>query len=348
MTGNPAGDLRAEDAFDPAALHRWLEQNTTLDLPTTPPKLRQFLGGASNLTYLVQFPDLDLVLRRPPHGHKAASAHDMGREVTVQRALRPHYPLVPLIHGHCTDDGVIGSDFYVMERIAGTIMRSEAPGEVSAEQATDLAATVVDALADLHTIDPASVGLSEFGRGPGYVHRQITGWSDRYRRARTDDVPDGETVMAWLAEHEPTDVAQCLVHGDWRFDNLLLDLDQSRIVGVLDWEMSTIGDPLMDLGASLAYWVQADDDDAFLALRRQPTHLPGMPTRAQIVNRYAQRTGLNIDNWTFYEVYGLFRLAVIIQQIWYRYSRGESTNPAFASFGMGVNILMERARSLIT
>lgn len=347
MTGNPVGVLREEDAFDPSALHLWLQQNSDLNLPDTPPQLGQFLGGASNLTYLVQYPDLDLVLRRPPHGHKAASAHDMGREVTVQRALRPHYPLVPVIHGHCTDAGVIGSEFYVMERIDGTIMRSEAPGDVTAAQANDLAATVVNALADLHTIDPTAVGLAEFGRGPGYVHRQISGWSDRYRQARTDDVPDGEAVMTWLAGHEPPDVAQCLVHGDWRFDNLLLDLDQSRLVGVLDWEMSTIGDPLMDLGASLAYWIQADDDDAFRALRRQPTHLPGMPTRAQIVERYATRTGLAIDNWAFYEVYGLFRLAVILQQIWYRYRRGETTNPAFASFGMGVIILMDRARNLI-
>lgn len=347
MTGNPAGLLRAEDSFDTQVLHLWLQQNTDLDPPGEAPELGQFLGGASNLTYLVSYPDLDLVLRRPPHGRKAASAHDMEREVRVQRALRPHYPLVPLIHGHCTDTAVIGSDFYVMERIDGTIMRSEAPGEVTEEQAGDLAATVVDALADLHSIDPAAVGLGEFGRGPGYVHRQISGWSDRYRRARTADVPDGEAVMEWLAAHEPADSAQCLVHGDWRFDNLLLDLDESRIVGVLDWEMSTIGDPLMDLGASLAYWVQADDDDAFRALRRQPTHLPGMPTRTQIVERYASRTGVSIDNWTFYEVYGLFRLGVIIQQIWYRYRRGETTNPAFAGFGIGVNILMDRARSLI-
>ncbi len=347
MTGNAASALRDEDAFDTSALHVWLKSNSDLNLPSTPPQLSQFLGGASNLTYLVRYPELDLVLRRPPHGHKAVSAHDMGREVTVQRALHPHYPLVPTIHGFCTDPGVIGSDFYVMEHIPGVIMRSEAPAELRSEQTADLAATVVDALADLHAIDPTVVGLEEFGRGPGYVHRQITGWSDRYRKARTDDVPDGETVMTWLAEHEPVDVAQCLVHGDWRFDNMVLDLDQSRIVGVLDWEMSTIGDPLMDLGASLAYWVQADDDDAFLALRRQPTHLPGMPTRAQIVDRYATRTGLAIDNWTFYEVYGLFRLAVIIQQIWYRYRRGETTNPVFANFGIGVNILMNRAGSLI-
>lgn len=347
MTGNDAGVLRDEDSFDAHALHVWLQQNTDLNLPGTPPHVRQFLGGASNLTYLVRYPEVDLVLRRPPHGHKAASAHDMGREVTVQRALRPHYPLVPVIHGYCPDPNVIGSEFYVMEHIPGTIMRSEAPVPLDPQQSRDLADTVVDALADLHAIDPAAVGLEDFGRGPGYVHRQITGWSDRYRKARTDDVPDGEEVMAWLAAQEPADVAQCLVHGDWRFDNMVLDLDQSRIVGVLDWEMSTIGDPLMDLGASLAYWTQADDDDAFLALRRQPTHLPGMPTRAQIVDRYAARTGLAIDNWMFYEVYGLFRLAVIIQQIWYRYRRGETTNPAFASFGIGVNILMNRARSLI-
>jgi aminoglycoside phosphotransferase (APT) family kinase protein len=345
---NPAGAVRDEDAVDVGALHGWLRANTDLDLPQVEPTLQQFRGGASNLTYRLDYPDRQLIMRRPPHGHKAASAHDMGREVRVQRSLRPHFPLVPQIHGYCTDTSVLGSEFYVMEYLEGSILRGELPHGVnlSAEQTTTLANTVIDALAELHRVQSAD--LAEMSRGPGYVSRQISGWSKRYRDARTDDVPDGEAVMAWLDSHQPPDRTLCLIHGDWRFDNMVLDLAQPSIVGVLDWEMSTIGDPLMDIGASLAYWVQADDDPAFLLLRRQPTHLPGMPTRDAFVERYAQQSGLVIDDWRFYEVYGVFRLAVIIQQIWFRYRRGETTNPAFAQFGLGVNVLMERARSRLT
>lgn len=272
----------------------------------------------------------------------------MTREVTVQQAIRANYPLVPKILGLNTDPSILGGDFYVMDHVDGSILRGDLPPDVTldAQQASTLAGTVIDALADLHALPTED--LAALNRGPGYVERQIGGWSKRYRSARTDDVPDGEDVMAWLGAHQPRDVDHVLIHGDWRFDNLVLDLPGQRIVGVLDWEMSTIGDPLMDLGASLAYWVQADDDPAFLMLRRQPSHLPGMPTRDAFVERYAQRSGRAIDDWRFYEVYGLFRLAVIIQQIWFRYRRGETTNPAFAQFGAGVTILMNRARDRIS
>jgi aminoglycoside phosphotransferase (APT) family kinase protein len=338
---NRASSVRAEDTVDIPALHAWISTHT--DVPQVEPTLKQFRGGASNLTYLVEYPDQRFVLRRPPHGHKAASAHDMTREVAVQRAIRPNYPLVPTIIGLNTDPAILGGDFYVMEYLDGSILRGDLPDDVhlSAPQITTLANTVIDALADLHALPTDD--LAALNRGPGYVQRQVSGWSGRYRAARTDDVPDGEGVMAWLDAHQPADVDLVLIHGDWRFDNLVLDLPGQRIVGVLDWEMSTIGDPLMDLGASLAYWVQADDDPAFVLLRRQPSHLPGMPTRAEFVQRYAERSGRSIDDWRFYEVFGLFRLAVIIQQIWFRYQRGETTNPAFAHFGAGVNILMNRA-----
>lgn len=343
---NRASQVRDEDAVDIPALHTWMNQHT--DVPDELPTLKQFRGGASNLTYLVTYPDQRFVLRRPPHGHKAASAHDMTREVTVQRAIRPHYPLVPTIIGLNTDQAILGGDFYVMEHLDGSILRGDLPEDahLDSTQITTLANTVIDALADLHALPTDA--LESLNRGPGYVQRQVSGWSGRYRAARTDDVPDGEEVMAWLDAHQPPDVDHVLIHGDWRFDNLVLDLPGQRIVGVLDWEMSTIGDPLMDLGASLAYWVQADDDPAFVMLRRQPSHLPGMPTREEFVQRYAERSGRSIDDWRFYEVFGLFRLAVIIQQIWYRYRRGETTNPAFAQFGAGVNILMNRARDLLT
>ena len=318
------------------------------DVPASLPQIRQFRGGASNLTYLVEYPAQRFVLRRPPHGHKAASAHDMSREVTVQQALRPHFPLVPTIVGLNIDPSVMGGDFYVMAYVEGSILRGDMPPDVvmSPDQTSALASTVVEALVGLHAV-PAEV-LKDLNRGPGYVERQITGWSKRYRDARTDDVPDGEDVMAWLAKHQPRDVDLVPIHGDWRFDNMVLDLDTQRIVGVLDWEMATVGDPLMDLGASLAYWVQADDDPGFLMLRRQPTHLPGMPSRESLVESYANHSGRAIDDWRFYEVFGLFRLAVIIQQIWFRFRRGETTNPAFAQFGAGVTILMNRARDRIS
>ena len=345
-------DVRTEDALDVARLHVWLQENAP-DIAAAgsePPTMRQFAGGASNLTYLLTYGPEDYVLRRPPRGHRASSAHDMKREVTVQQRLRPLYPLVPNVLAYCDDPSVMGDEFYVMSRIPGTILRRDLPPGLilSAQQARDLAFTVIDAQADLHSIDPVAAGLEDLGRGPGYVQRQVSGWSRRYRDAVTDDAPDAESVMAWLDAHQPDDLGTRLIHGDWRLDNLVLDLGgEPRIAGVLDWEMATVGDPLMDVGASLAYWITEDDDEEFQLMRLQPTNLPGMPTRDEYVARYLERTGFAVDDWRFYEVYGLFRLAVIAQQIWYRYRQGESTNPALAKFGPAVTMLIRRAERRI-
>jgi aminoglycoside phosphotransferase (APT) family kinase protein len=346
---DPVRDVRPEDAFDVTAVHGWLlrESPELGGLPV--PEVRQFAGGASNLTYLLVYADRELVLRRPPHGHKAASAHDMGREVRVQSRLRPVFPVVPRIYGFCQDASLIGSEFYVMERLHGVILGRPLPEgmELGPDGARTLGETVFDTLADLHSIDVEAAGLGDLGRGPGYVRRQVTGWSSRFRAARTDDVPDGEAVMAWLDARQPDDVAARLLHGDWKLDNLLLDLSAApRITGVVDWEMATVGDPLMDLGSSLAYWVGADDDPAFHALATQVSDLPGMPTRGQVVARYLDRTGLPMHDWTFYEVFGLFRLAVIVQQIWARYRAGDTTNPRFAAFGSVARVLLDRAERL--
>ena len=345
----PVRDVRPEDDFDVAAVHGWLVQRAPWLAGRPVPEVRQFAGGASNLTYLLAYGDDELVLRRPPHGRKAASAHDIGREVRVQERLRPVFPPVPRIHGYCEDPSLIGSEFYVMERLRGVILgRPLPPGmTLDREGARALGETVFDTLADLHSIDVGAAGLADLGRGPGYVRRQVAGWSSRFRAARTDDVPDGEVVMAWLAAEQPDDVAARLLHGDWKLDNLVLDLSaEPRITGVLDWEMATVGDPLMDLGSSLAYWVGSEDDAAFRALATQVSDLPGMPTREEVVARYLSRTGLPLDDWTFYEVFGLFRLAVIVQQIWARYRSGDTTNPRFASFGSITQVLLERAARL--
>jgi aminoglycoside phosphotransferase (APT) family kinase protein len=342
-----AGPVRAEDAFDVAALDVWLRARA--DLPAGLPEVRQFRGGASNLTFLLRYPDRDLVMRRPPAGHKAASAHDMRREFEIQRMLAPWFPAVPEVLGFTDDPGVLGSEFYVMSHVPGLILRGDLPAGLTLDpgEARDLALGMFDALAALHSVDIAASGLDTFWRGSGYVRRQVEGWSGRYRAARTDDVPDAEAVMSWLHAHQPGDAAARMIHGDWRFDNLVVDPEElSTVRAVLDWEMATVGDPLMDLGASLAYWVQADDDPVFQMFRRQPSNLPGMPTRDEVVTHYLDRTGLVLPagGWRFYEVYGLFRLAVIAQQIWYRYRAGETTNPAFAQFGAAVNYLIARAQ----
>jgi aminoglycoside phosphotransferase (APT) family kinase protein len=339
--------VRGEDAFDVAAVHAWLSARVPGLIGS--PQVRQFSGGASNLTYQLRYPGQDLILRRPPAGHKAVSAHDMGREFLVQQRLRPHFGYVPEVLALCENTEVIGSEFYVMRQVDGTILRRDVPVEmtVSPEQALQLSLNAVDCLVELHQVDPVRAGLETLGKGAGYVARQVEGWSRRFIAARTDNVAGFETVIAWLNRSQPADVATTVIHNDFRLDNLVLDpSDVSRIVGVLDWEMATLGDPLMELGGALAYWVHPDDDDVMHQSRRQPTDLPGMLTRAQVVERYCSKTGLTAENWPFYEVFGLFRFAVIAQQIYYRYHHGQTTNPAFKDFWMFVNYLEWRCSSI--
>lgn len=314
------------------------------------PLVTQFSGGASNWTYRLEYESHDLVLRRPPAGTKARSAHDMGREFRVQQALRPAFPYVPEMLAFCDDPAVLGCEFYVMRRVPGLILRGHLPRGLTLDAATArrLCLAMLDRLVDLHQVDPRAVGLESLGKGAGYARRQVEGWSERYRLARTWNVPGFERVMAWLRDHTPDDVRTCVIHNDYRFDNLVLDeRDPARIVGVLDWEMATLGDPLMDLGNSLAYWVQADDDCVMRSVRRQPTHLPGMLTRREVVDSYCERAGLRPGNWAFYEVYGLFRLAVIAQQIYYRYFHRQTRNPAFGRFWLIEHYLEWRCRRVI-
>ena len=330
--------VRDEDRFDVAGMHAWLQDYVGFD---ELPEVMQFRSGASNLTYLLKYPGRELVLRKPPKGTKAVSAHDMKREYLIQSRLKSVYPLVPSMVALCDDQSIMGSDFYVMDRVVGDIFRRDIPESITAQDISVMADSLIDGLVQLHKVD-ASI-LSELNKGHGYVHRQVEGWSKRYRNALTDDVPDGEKVMAWLDANKPDDVDSCVIHGDWRIDNVVFDLNEARIVGVLDWELATVGDPLMDLGSALAYWVDRNDEPAFASLRRQPSHLQGMPTREEFVARYLQLSGRTCDDFTFYEVFGLFRLAVILQQIWARYRAGQTTNPAFAGFGDAVNTLINRA-----
>ena len=350
--GDESRPVRSEDAFDVDAVAAWLGRGPVAEV-------RQFPGGASNLTYLLRMAEgPDLILRRPPAGTKARGAHDMGREFRIQSALAPVFPQVPTMVAYCTeDDSPIGSELYVMERLDGLIPRSEFGFPVSADQAGRLCDAAVDTLVALHSIDVAAVpGLAALNKGEGYVARQVGGWIQRLANARTDDTGDWSDITSWLQDNQPADVARAMIHNDYRLDNMVLapellsDPTRIEIIGVLDWELATVGDPLMDLGCALAYWVQADDDDFFRLTRRQPTADPGMWTRQQVIDAYLARSGrsLTAEEWRFYEVFGLFRFAAIAQQIWYRYVHGQTTNEAYAAFGPAVAGFEARCRRILS
>ncbi|MCB9508059.1 MAG: phosphotransferase family protein [Myxococcales bacterium] len=339
---------RRGEELDLDRIGPWLEAN--VDGICGVPTVTQFSGGASNWTYALSYPDRELVLRRPPRGTKAKSAHDMSREFEVQRALRPVYPWVPEVLALCADPSVTDAEFYVMERVPGRILRARVSENErpTPAQCAALCSDLIDKLVALHAVDVEAAGLDKLGRGPGYCRRQVEGWSERYERALTWNVPRATYVRDYLAANVPDDVGACVIHNDFRLDNAVLDPDDvTRVVALLDWEMATVGDPLMDLGGGLAYWVQPDDDIVMRALRRQPTHLPGMLRRDQVVATYLERSGRSVADFTFYEVFGLFRLAVIAQQIYYRYHHRQTRNPAFRWFWVVVNALILRGYSRI-
>jgi aminoglycoside phosphotransferase (APT) family kinase protein len=302
----------------------------------------QFPSGHSNLTYSITLGEKEMVLRRPPFGSKVKSAHDMGREYHVLEKLHGAYPAPkPLLH--CTDKSVIGAPFYVMERVRGIILRKNLPDgfELPPETARKLSESFIDNLADLHGLDYAALGLGELGKPQGYMERQVRGWSERYQGSKTHDIPQAEPLAAWLHEHIPTNSDATIIHNDYKFDNMVLDAENvTQIKAVLDWEMCTLGDPLADLGAALAYWVDPEDPPEMQAVHWGPTSAPGMLRRAELAQRYAARTGRDLSNISFYYVFAMFKLAVIIQQIYYRYFQGHTKDERFAGMGEVTKLLM--------
>lgn len=340
--------VRDEDALDQDALRQYLCDTLGSTHAQGALHIRQFAGGASNLTYLLGTPHGELILRRPPAGTKAASAHDMGREFRVLSALRPHYPCCPEAIAYCPSSEVLGRPFYLMSRIDGLIPGREMPVTLNSDQHRQLCDALIDRHVELHQVDCSEPALAALGKPEGYVQRQVSGWSARYQAALTDQAADADALMQWLEDHQPPDRDDaCLIHNDYKFDNVVLDPEQpTRIIGVLDWEMATLGDPLMDLGCSLAYWIQADDPPALQAVRQLPTQLPGMMTRQQLIEQYASRRRIDPGNLHFHQVFGLFRLAVIVQQIHYRYAHGQTSNPKFSQFGQIAQVLIHHANHL--
>lgn len=314
------------------------------------PSIRQFPSGASNLTYLLEFAEKALVLRRPPTGSKPKTGHDMGREYRIMQALDGHFP-VPNCLLYCEDEDVIGAPFYVMERVDGLLIQSSFPAELGwgEQDASKLCGRFFDLLVKLHQLDITKVGLQDFGKAQGYVQRQISGWDRRYQRAKTPDVDDFSDVRLWLQQNMPAETGRAsILHGDFRIDNMILDRKKPfQINAVLDWEISALGDPLMDLGNTLAYWTEADDPAVMRMLAKQPSAEPGMFTRQQALDHYATKTSIDPSGFVFYYVYGVWRLAVIIQQIYFRFYHGQTKNPAFSDFAGAVNALGNYCRLIL-
>ncbi len=343
-------EVRQGEELNTDALHDFLAKNISNVSSEEPIAVSQFPGGHSNLTYLVEQGAWKAVLRRPPVGSKVKSAHDMGREYRVLSKLGPAYAQAPTPLAYCESDDVLGCPFYVMERIPGFILRKAFPSQLepSSELLAAMCHSFAKALAGLHAVDYKSIGLEELGRPEGYVQRQVEGWTRRYHGAKTDDIEAVDRVATWLAANIPECGASALIHNDFKFDNLVLAPEDPTIVrGILDWEMTTLGDPLMDLGGALGYWVEAGDPPALHSLRFAPTHLPGMLTRRELAELYAEHTGLSLDNILFYYVFGLFKSLVIVQQIYYRFHKGLTSDPRFAKFIHAVGILSEQAQTAI-
>ena len=325
-------EVRMGEELDVANLEKFLK----VQFPAWEGQLlvTQFPSGYSNLTYLLKMGEQQLVLRRPPFGAAIKSAHDMGREYKILHALSKSYAKVPLPYIYTADENIIGAPFYIMERIEGVILRSKMPKEMIPDETTmsGIANGLIDTFVELHQLDYKAVGLSDLGRPEGYIERQIRGWTKRYSKSKTDEIPLLEKTAQWLNDNMPKESDAALIHNDFKYDNLILDKnDWTKVIAVLDWEMCTLGDPLMDLGTSLGYWVNQNDPDWLKALALSPTTSPGNPTRGELAARYAQKSGRDIENIVFYYVYGVFKIAVIAQQIYYRYKKGLTQDARFAN-----------------
>lgn len=324
---------RKGEEIDPDNLAKWLKGRMADGGELA---IEQFPAGSSNLTYLVKTTGSEYVLRRPPFGNTVKSAHDMSREFNVLSKLSAVYPPAPKPLLYCDDESVIGSEFYLMERRRGLIVRGAAPAEIAAspDLQREVCRSFIKNLAHLHSLDLQAAGLDDLGRPEGYVQRQVEGWTKRYFNAKTDEWPELEGAITWLNANIPADTgAASLIHNDYKFDNVMLDpADLTWITAVLDWEMVTIGDPLMDLGTTLGYWMDKEAGDHLLNMPFNPRVLMENITREKLVEMYREESGTDAGNILFYYVFGTFKIAVIAQQIYARFARGATSDPRFAGF----------------
>lgn len=333
MSTYPNQQVRKGEELPEVALKEFLQQNKLIHTASSELFVKQFTHGYSNLTYLLRIENKEFVLRKPPVG-AIKRGHDMSREYKVQSGVQKGFTKVPAMLAYTNDVNILGSEFYLMEKVAGIILnyKEATIRELTPDAYKTIASSWLDTFVELHQLDYKAVGLSDLGRPEGYVARQVSNWGKQYLKAATEEVPAAKKVMQWMEEQQPKAYEHCLIHNDYKYDNVVFkDNSWQEITAVLDWEMATLGDPLMDLGTSLGYWTVATDHDFVKQGIPSPTIFEGNPIRSELVDMYAQRSGRDIQHIVFYYVFGLFKIAVIAQQIYYRYSKGLTSDPRFAN-----------------
>jgi aminoglycoside phosphotransferase (APT) family kinase protein len=341
-------NVREGEAFNLEAVESYLRAHVE-DVPEGELEVSQFPSGASNLTYLLKVGDWEGVLRRPPLGPVPPKAHDMGRESGILAKLNAVYPLAPKPYFFCEDESVIGAPFYVMERRTGVVLDDSFPDgvEPEGELCRGISRTVVDTLVELHAVDVKEAGLGALGKPAGFLQRQTEGWISRYEKAKTEEIREVEPLTKWLASDVPESPPPAIIHNDYKLNNLVLDPeDLTQVRAVLDWEMATVGDPLFDLAVSLSYWIEADDPEELKAVMPTVTATPGFMTRKELIDRYAEESGRDLSEMHWYVVFGYFKLAGILQQIYARWKNGQTTDERFATFGERVRTLILHAENL--
>jgi len=326
-------EVRKGEELPAVKLKQFLQENHLIGSIESELFVKQFTHGYSNLTYLLSIENKEYVLRKPPIG-AIKRGHDMSREFKVQSAVQKEFSKVPKMFAYTDDAAVLGSEFYIMEKVEGIILnfKEAKKRDIPANDYKSIANAWLDTFTELHQLDYDAIGLTNLGKPEGYVERQVTNWGKQYLKAATKDVPSAEKVMQWMQENQPKNYQHCLIHNDYKYDNVVFkDNSWKEITAVLDWEMATLGDPLMDLGTSLGYWTLASDHDFVKQGIPSPTIFEGNPMRSEIVASYAKKSGRDIHNMVFYYAFGLFKIAVIAQQIYYRYSKGLTSDPRFAN-----------------
>ncbi len=344
-TINPTRAVRPGEELPELNLLAFLDEKGLISNSNSEMDVLQFSNGYSNLTYLVQVEGKAFVLRRPPFS-APKRGHDMGREYKVLHQLNSVFEKAPKVFAFCENNEVIGAPFYIMEKVSGEILTAKAAQqrEVEPEAFKTIANTWLDTFVAFHNIDPKAAGLTDLGRPEGYVERQVRNWGKQYLAAKTDEVPTAQKVMAWMEVHQPKSYDHTLIHNDFKYDNVVFsDATWTAISAILDWEMCTLGDPLMDLGTSLGYWITPEEPEFAKMGIPSPTMMPGNPSRSEIVDQYALKSGRSINNIVFYYAYGLFKIAVIAQQIYYRYHQGHTTDPKFSQLNKTAALLCNRA-----
>jgi len=341
-------NIRSGEEFPLENLKEFLQNN---NIDTRNLKLKQFPSGYSNLTYFLKNSSQEMVLRRPPYGAKSLKGgHDMLREYTVLKNLKSQFHKVPNVHLYCDDENILGAPFYIMDRVQGYIIRPnlQQKNSPSKEIIEKISSSLVDTLVELHSVDINQANLNDLGKIDGYVKRQVEGWTKRYYHSKTDSISDMEFIAKWLNENQPKESKEAIIHNDFKYDNLVLDKNNySNIISVLDWEMATIGDPFMDLGTTLGYWVDRNDLPELQLFQLSATTLEGNPSREGILEMYENKSGHRVNNPVFYYVFGLFKIAVIAQQIYFRYKKGFTKDKRFGLLNLAVISLSVMAKQAI-